>query len=72
MRDTQRETERQRHRQGEKQAPSREPDVGLDPRPCSEPKAEAQPLSHPGVLILEAFKGYNGLSYGSIAGVKIN
>ena len=47
-----RDTERQRHRQREKQVPYREPDVGLDPgtlgsRP--EPKAEAQPLSHPGV-----------------------
>ena len=50
MRDPQR--ERQRHRQKEKQAPSREPDVGLDPRtPGSqpEPKADAQPQSHPGV-----------------------
>ena len=50
MTDTDR--ERQRHRQREKQAPCREPDVGLDPgtlgsRP--EPKADAQPLSHPGV-----------------------
>ena len=48
MRD--RERERQRHRQREKQVPCREPDVGLDPgtvgsRP--EPKADAQPLSHP-------------------------
>ena len=46
------ERERQRHRQREKQAPFREPDVGLDPttpgsRP--EPKADAQPLSHPGI-----------------------
>ena len=45
-----RDTERQRQR--EKQAPLREPDVVLDPgtpesRP--EPKADAQPLSHPGV-----------------------
>ena len=53
MRDTQR--ERQRHRQREKQAPCREPDAGLDPRsqiPGShpEPKADTQPLSHPGVL----------------------
>ena len=43
--------ERQRHRQREKQAPCREPDVGLNPRtPGSqpEPKADAQPLSHPG------------------------
>ena len=49
MRDTQR---RQRHKRRKKQAPCREPDVGLDPgtlgsRP--EPKADAQPLSHPGV-----------------------
>ena len=51
MRDTQRE-ERQRHRQKEKQAPCREPDVGLDPETPgsqSEPKADVQPLSHPGV-----------------------
>ena len=37
----------------EKQAPCRELDVGLDPRtPGSqpEPKADAQPLSHPGAL----------------------
>ena len=43
--------ERQRHRQREKQDPCREPDVGLDPEtPGShpEPKADAQPLSHPG------------------------
>ena len=49
MRDIQR--ERQRYRQREKQAPCREPNVGLDPgtpgsRP--EPKADVQPLSHPG------------------------
>ena len=52
MRDTQR--KRQRHRQREKQAPCREPDVRLDPRTlgsCPEPKADAQPLSHPGVLL---------------------
>ena len=44
--------ERQRHRQREKQAPSGEPEVVLDPRaPGSqpEPKADAQPLSHPAV-----------------------
>ena len=49
MRDTER--ERQRHRQREKQAPCGEPDVGLDPRTLGsrpEPKADAQPLSHPG------------------------
>ena len=46
------EIERQRHRQREKQASCREPDVGLDPgTPGSwpEPKADTQPLSHPGV-----------------------
>ena len=48
-------TERQRHRQREKQAPFRKPNVGLNPgTPGShpEPKADAQPLSHPGVHIL--------------------
>ena len=42
--------ERQRHRQREKHAPHWEPDAGLNPRtPGSwpEPKADAQPLSHP-------------------------
>ena len=51
MRDTER--ERQRHRQREKQAPRRKPDVGLDPgTPGSRPgpKADAQPLCHPGDL----------------------
>ena len=50
MRDTQR--ERQRHRQKQKQAPCREPDVGLNPGTpgsCPELKADAQPLSNPGV-----------------------
>ena len=50
MRDTER--ERYRHRQREKWAPCREPDVGLDPRTLGsypEPKADAQPLSHPGI-----------------------
>ena len=50
MRDTER--KRGRDRQREKQAPCREPDVGLDPRtPGSRPelKADAQPLSHPGL-----------------------
>ena len=49
MRD--RERERGRDRQRETQAPCREPDVGLDPgSPGSGPgpKADAQPLSHPG------------------------
>ena len=42
-----RETERQR----QKQAPCKEPDVRLNPRTLvswPEPKADAQPLSHPG------------------------
>ena len=51
MRD--RERERQRYRQREKQAPYGEPNARLHPgipgsRP--EPKTDAQPLSHPGVL----------------------
>ena len=47
-----RDTQRQRHRQREKQASCREPDVELDPgTPGSHPglKADAQPLSHPGI-----------------------
>ena len=43
---------RERHRQREKQAPHREPDVGLDPRSpgsCPGLKADAKPLSHPGI-----------------------
>ena len=49
------ERERQRQRQREKQAPCWEPDVGLNPQALGsrpEPKADTQPLSHPGVLIL--------------------
>ena len=52
MRHRDRERLGQRHRQGEKQALCGEPDVGLDPGTpgsCLEPKADAQPLSHPGV-----------------------
>ena len=44
--------ERQRHRQREKQTPCREPDAGLDPGTlgsCPEPRAGAQPLSHPSI-----------------------
>ena len=54
-----REGERQRHRQKEKQAPCREPNVGLDPRTRGsrpEPKADAQPLSHPGTPHCIIFK----------------
>ena len=49
MRDTER--ERQRHRWREKQGPLWEPNVGLEPRTLEsqlEPKADVQPLSHPG------------------------
>ena len=45
-------TQREREGQREREAPCREPNVGLNPRtPGSlpEPKADAQPLSHPGV-----------------------
>ena len=48
----QREREEQRHRQREKQGPRREPDTGLNPgTPGSHPgqKADAKPLSHPGI-----------------------
>ena len=54
-----RDTERQRHRQRETQAPHGEPNAGLDPRtPGSypEPKADAQPLSHPGILFMSFLK----------------
>jgi hypothetical protein len=49
MRDTEK---RQRHGQREKKAPRREPVAELDPRTlesCPELKADAQPLSHPGI-----------------------
>ena len=60
MRD--RERERQRHRQREKQAPYREPNVGLYPGTpglCPEPKANAQPLSHPGILKIYLYRYIN-------------
>ena len=56
---------RQRHRQREKQAPCGEPDVGLDSRtPGSrpEPKARAQPLSHPST---PSQLSYCGTGYGA-------
>ena len=46
-----RDRERQRHRQREKQTPWMEPDVGLNPSFLGsgpKPKADTQPLSHPG------------------------
>ena len=49
-----RDTERERHRQREKQVPCRDPDMGLDPRTSGsrpEPKADAQPLGHPGIPV---------------------
>ena len=52
MIDIERERERQRHRRREKQAPCREPDVGLNPGTPGlhpGPKADAKPLSHPGI-----------------------
>ena len=52
------ERERGRDKQREKQAPYRDPDVGLDPGTlgsCLELKADAQPLSHPGVPNLGIF-----------------
>ena len=60
MRDTQR--QRQRHRQRENQAPCMKPDVGLNPgTPGShpEPKADAQPLSHPGVPVFISLSQFN-------------
>ena len=48
--------QRQRHWQREKQAPCREPDEGFDSGTLgsySEPKADAQPLRHPGIPIFE-------------------
>ena len=68
MRDTER--ERQRHKQREKQASCHEPNAGPDPRtqgPRPEPKADAQPLSHPGApsnwifMILFPFAFYSYL-----------
>ncbi|XP_072605208.1 proton-coupled zinc antiporter SLC30A9, mitochondrial isoform X1 [Vulpes vulpes] len=59
--------DRQRHTQKEKQAPCREPDVGLDSGTMGsppEPKADAQPLSHPGLFrnqkILREYRDFLG------------
>ena len=53
MRDTETAADRQR----QKQALCREPEwasiLGLTPGSCPEPKADAQPLSHAGVLLLQ-------------------
>ena len=59
MRDTEKEAET--HRQREKQAPYRKPNVGLDtgtPGSHPEPKADAQPLSHPDVPYINILKLY--------------
>ena len=59
-----RQRERQRHRQREKQAPCREHDVGLDPGTTGSsptPKADAQPLSHPGVPETDIVRDSNRL-----------
>ena len=69
VRDT--ESERQRHRQREKQAPCREPDGGLDPGSQGshpEPKADAQPLSHPGIPRIPDFR----VILGTILGIQFN
>ena len=53
-----RERRRQRHRQREKQAPCRDPDMGLNPGTpgsCPGPKADTQPLSHPGAPNLSIY-----------------
>ena len=55
MRDTKRE---RRHRQREKQAPCGDPKAGLHPRNLGsrpELKADAQPLSHPGIPKYRSF-----------------
>ena len=55
MRDAQREAETEAKREA---GPCWEPDMGLNPRtPGSppEPKADAQPQSHPGIPIMELF-----------------
>ena len=58
-----RHTERQRHRQREEQAPHGEPDARLDPRTLEpEPKADAQPLSHPGIPGRSNFYWFRSLS----------
>ena len=60
------EKQRQRHRQGEKQAPCGKPHAGLNPRILGlwpEPKADAQPLSHPGAPTLALLKSFAQVFY---------
>ena len=50
---------RQRHRQRKKQALCGEPDAGFNPRTLGswpEPKADAEPLSHPGASIFQIWR----------------
>ena len=57
-REREREREAETQAEGEAGSMHREPDVGFDPRsPGSrpEPKADAQPLSHPGVPVCGFF-----------------
>ena len=66
MRDTHR--ERKRQKQKEKEDPFRETNVRFDPgttRSCSQPKADAQPLSHPGV------PGYNSKTTNPVSALKL-
>ena len=54
MRDTERDRNTGRGRSSKREVLCEEPDAGLDPRTLGshpEPKADAQPLSHPGVPI---------------------
>ena len=56
-----RETQTDTQRQREKQVPCGEPNVGLDLRTLGtqlEPKADAQPLSHPGAPVLPFYVIY--------------
>ena len=65
--------------QREKQAPFTKPDVGFDPRSLGsrpEPKADTQPLSHPGVPIvifkvLPDFKGFGYFTLIALIGDKL-
>ena len=59
MRDTERGRDIGREKERKKQVPCWEPDAALDPRTPgsqSEPKADAQPLSHPRASISWPFK----------------
>ena len=76
MKDTEKEPETL---QKEKQTPQGEPNEGLDPRTlgsCPESKADAQPLSHPGVpkvLIIKKFSEsvYSCHRQGAVVDIKV-